>query len=369
MTTTTKCPHCGKAIEISEALKHEVEENVKAAAIEQALKEAQQKADAKFESELKKLQKEAEEEKERNRNLLKQLEELNDQLRQLRRKDEERDLEMKKALAAEEEKIRSEEAKRAQAEQELKFAEYEKKLADTKKALTEAQNKAAQGSQQTQGEVLELELEEILKKEFPNDTISEVPKGIRGADVVQEVRDKNSRLCGKILWESKNAKWTDSWITKLRDDQREAKADVAILISKNLPDDIKNFAIKKGIWITDRKSVLGLTTAIRMQLYKVFIERKSAEGKNEKVEILYKYFTSNEFTHRIEAIIDSFNSIRDEIEVERRWFNRKWERQEKAIRKALDQTSGMYGSLQEVVGPNLPEIKSLELPGEQTMLK
>lgn len=366
---TTKCPHCGKQIEISEALKHEVEENVKAAAVQEALKEAQKKADEKFESELKRFQKEANEERERNQKLLKQLEDLNDQLRQLRRKDEERDLEMKKRLAVEEEKIREESLKKAAAEQELKFAEYQKKIADMERSLAEAQRKAQQGSQQTQGEVLELELEDFLKKEFPNDTISEVPKGIRGADVVQEVRDKVGRICGKILWESKNAKWSDSWIAKLREDQRAAKADVAILISKNLPNDIENFAVKKGIWITNRESILGLTSAIRLQLYKVFITKKGAEGKNEKVEMLYKYFTSHEFTQRVEAIVESFATMKEEIEIERRWFTRKWERQEKAIRKALDQTSGMYGSLQEVVGPNLPEIKSLELPGKQTMLK
>ncbi|OGD57383.1 hypothetical protein A3I57_02110 [Candidatus Beckwithbacteria bacterium RIFCSPLOWO2_02_FULL_47_23] len=354
MLTTIKCKYCGKELEISEALQHEIQEE----AVKGARKEAQAEALVK----LKALEKEKDEEKERNGKLLKQLEDLTDEVRSLRRKDEERELEMKKRLSQEEGKIKEELAKKFADEHELKDQEKNKVINDLKKALEAAQRKAEQGSQQTQGEVLELELEALLKKEFPDDGISEVKKGQRGADVIQTVIDKNGQACGLILWESKNAQWHEGWLKKLREDQRAAKAHLAVLVATDHP---KNYGLSKyinNVWVVDRKAILILATALRFDLIHVNHERLMNVGKNEKMEVLYQYITGNEFTHRIEAIVESFTNLQSDIEREKRWFSIKWARQEKEIRKVIDSTHGIYGELQAVSGRALQTIKQLEGP-------
>jgi hypothetical protein len=331
-----------------------------------ATKQAEEKVKSQFAFELRKIEEEAKEEKSRSHQLEEQILELTKDLRKTRQEASEQKLSLDKKLAEEEDKIRNEARKQAEEEQHLKILEKDKQLQDALKKNDELRQKLSQGSQQTQGEVLEIEIEEILKKEFPQDSIKEVPKGIRGADVVQEVRDKYGRVCGTILWESKNAKWNHNWIQKLKDDQRVAKSDMAVLISVNLPPDISQFAFKGGIWITNKQSFLSLASALRINLYQVFITKLSAESKNERVEVLYNYLTSPEFVHRVESIFETFNSIKKEIDQERRYFTTKWARQEKLLQNAMDQTTGMYGSLQSVTGSALPEIKSFELPSGDT---
>jgi len=373
MNNTIKCKYCGREIEISEALQHKIEEQ--ALAVERARhkkelsdvrKQAEQAAltrlQKEFEIRFKNLQKEKEEERERNRKLLKQLEELNEELRILRRKDEERELEMKRKLVEEEEKIRQEATKKAQEEQELKLKERDLKIRQLMKALEEAKRKAAQGSQQIQGEALELELEEILKKEFPTDEIIEIKKGQRGADVLQKVIDRKGRSCGTILWESKNAQWNEAWLAKLREDQRQAKAQLSVLVVANPPESVKTFTYRNGVWIVRRKFVVGLALALRFNLVSLYYEKLASVGKNEKMEILYQYLTGVEFKHRIEAIVESFTNLQADIEREKRYFHTKWARQEKEIRKIVDNTHGMYGDLQAVTDRALQPIKQLELP-------
>ena len=211
MTNNIKCPHCGKSFEANEALTHQIEEQV-LASISQ------------------KHQEEIQEEKDRNKKLSMQLDELLDETRKLKRKDEDRETEMKKRLYEAEEAIRDEVRRKTEDEFHLKDIEKDKVISDLKNSLVEMKKRAEQGSQQTQGESLELELEQKLRAEFPMDIISEVKKGQRGADISQVVVDKLGHKCGTILWESKNAKWTDGWVAKLKEDQRQAKADIAVLV-------------------------------------------------------------------------------------------------------------------------------------------
>lgn len=351
---TIKCKYCGRELEISEALTHQIEEK--------AGVELKKKLSWEFEEKLRALKKEKDEEKDRNTRLLKQLEDLTDQIRQLRRKDEERELEMKKQLAREEGKIKEELNKKFSEDHELKDREKEKVINDLKLALQAAQRKAEQGSQQTQGEVLELELEALLKKEFPEDEINEVKKGQRGADVVQTVVDKRGQACGLILWESKNAKWQEPWLKKLREDQREAKANLAVLVATDHPKDIGLFKFQDNVWIVDRKAVVNLAIALRFDLIHVNHERLMNVGKNEKMEVLYEYLTGTEFKHRVEAIAEAFTNLQTDIEKEKRYFSVKWAKQEKEIRKIVDSTHGMYGELQAVSGRALEPIKQLEAP-------
>ena len=346
MDNTIKCSNCGAEIEISEALKHQLEESVRV----EERKKAKEEAD-----------REVEEERARNRKLTLQIDELLGEVRKLRQKDEEREIEMKKKILDEEERIKEDARKKFEEDHKLTDLEKDKKLQEALVQIEDLKAKIQKGSQQTQGEVLEIEIEERLRKEFPGDKISEVKKGQRGADVTHEVYDKLGRRCGLILWESKNAEWSNQWISKLREDQRQAKADLSVLVSVNLPDGVEGFAYRDGVWIASWKNFVPLAWALRYNLVSLHHERAGSEGKDEKMKILYDYLTGAEFKNRVEGIVDAFTNLQEELEKEKRYFNTKWARQEKEIRRVIDHTHGMYGDLQGVIGKSLPEIKSLEL--------
>ncbi len=382
MTTQIKCPHCNNLFEPSDAFKHELEgklikemqgkhiEELERLKVEKErlVKENEKEienltkkvAETATEEAERKFGKELEEERARSKKFSKQLEELLDQMRELKRKDGERDIEMKKKLLEEEDKIRKDTQEKVMEEHQLKDKEKEKVIHDLQKALEDAQRKAQQGSQQTQGEVLELEIEELLRREFPTDSIEEVKKGQRGADISQKVIDRLGRSCGTILWESKNAKWSNEWIGKLKDDQRAAHASLAVLVVTDPPENLDGFKFRDGIWIVIRKMIVPLAIALRFDLVRVNQERLANIGKNEKTEILYQYITSTEFKHRVEAITDVFDSLQMDLEKEQKWFENKWAKQKMLIRKVLDNTHGMYGDLQGVVGKSLPDLKMLE---------
>lgn len=370
---TITCKKCGSEIEISEALTHQIEEqvlasiNVKhkeelAAARKEAEELVNKKVEEQFAMKMKALSKENEEEKERNKKLTGQLDELLEQMRELKRKDGDREIEMKKKLMEEEEKIRQNAVKQTTEEFRLKDMEKDKKLTDALKQIEELKTKMQQGSQQTQGEVLELELEKVLKREFPTDNLIEVKKGERGADIIHEIVDKLGRKCGTILWETKNAKWAAEWISKLKEDQRNKRADLAVLVTINKPENLDSFTYKDGVWLTTWEAVVPLAFALRFNIISVYHEKSSSEGRKEKMDIMYQYLMGVEFRHRVEAIVEGFSNMQQELEREKRWFSAKWSRQEKEIRKVLDNTHGMYGDLQGIIGRSLPDIKTLELP-------
>ncbi len=370
---TIKCKNCGQEIEVSEALEHQISEQVLQAErakhqkdLEDTRKRAEEtitaKVKADFESAVKRLQEAESDEKERNKKLQEQLGDLTKELRKARQEKDDAKLEMQRKLAEEEEKIRQDARKKSDEEHQLKDAEKDKKLQDALKMNDELKRKLEQGSQQGQGEVMELELEQTLRREFPEDRIAEVKKGERGADISQTVIDKLGRECGTILWESKNAHWSEAWLKKLREDQRAAGAQLAVLVVANPPEDIETFVYREKVWITTIQSARGLAMALRFDLIHINVEKLANVGKNEKMEVLYQYLRSIEFTHRIEAIVEAFNNLQGDIEKEKRWFNLKWSRQEKELRKIIDNTHGMYGELQAVTGRELQEIKPLELP-------
>jgi len=361
MKNTIKCPYCHKEFEPTDALKHQIEEQV-STSLEAKHKIDLEEVKRKSEEEVSiRVGKDLDSEKLRNKKLIGQIDELLGEVRKLREKDEDREIEMKKKLMEEEEKIKTDARQKAEDEHKLKDLEKDKKIQDILKANEELTKKLEQGSQQTQGETLELEIESKLRSEFPTDKILEVKKGQRGADVSQEVIDKLGRNCGIILWESKNAEWSNGWISKLKEDQRQAKADLAVLVSVNLPEGVESFVYRDGIWIVSWKHFIPLSWSLRFNLVSLYHERQASEGKDEKMKILYQYLTGTEFKNRVEGIVDAFSNLQEELEKEKRYFNVKWARQEKEIRKVVDHTHGMYGDLQAVIGKSLPEIKSLEL--------
>lgn len=271
------------------------------------------------------------------------------------------ELEKQRQFDEERKKIFEEAGRKATEEQRYTIAQLKKQLTDATKAKDDLARKLEQGSQQTQGEVLELELEEILKAEFPYDEIVPVPKGVSGADVIQKVIDRSGRPCGQIVWESKNAQaWKNEWIQKLKDNQRAVKADLAVIVSVVLPDDVKGFTFRDGVWICDIKLAVALASALRMNLESLTREKAMSVGKNEKVEILYAYLTGVEFNQRVEAIVEVFFKMDEGLKKERMAYEKIWSEREKQIKKVLTNTVGMYGDLSGLV--TLPQIKMLELP-------
>lgn len=390
MSTQIKCPYCNKSFEPTDAYKHELEEKLlketqlqhqkevgrlkrekqeiaesKEKEIEEAKRktaetvrqEIEVKIRKELESKIAVTQEEAQAREKQNKELQEQVKGMFKQMRELKDEKDKLSIEYEKKLLEGQDKIKQAAKKEAQDELSLRIAEKDKKLQDAEKQILKLQQKIQQGSQQLQGEVMELALEDLLSSEFPVDEIKPVPKGIRGGDVIQVVKDQRDRKCGTILWESKNAKWSKVWVEKLKEDQRTVNAQVAILVSVNLPEDIKGFGQRDGVWITNRESLISLTYAIRSNIIQVSHARAMGVDKDEKMEVLYQYITSTEFKHRVEAIVEAFTNLQNDMETEKRWFNRKWARQEKEIRKVIDNTQGLYGNLQGITGRALPQIE------------
>lgn len=369
---TIICPHCGKEVEISQALEHQLKAQLTTQledkhkkelddAREKALAESSKKVSEEFELQLKRLEEDKKAQEERNKTLNEQLSKLFEELRAAKKEKDEAKLEMQKKLAEEEEKIRADATKKSEEETHLKILEKDKQLQDAIKANEELRRKLHQGSQQTQGEVFEQEFEEILRREFPNDQIVEVAKGTRGGDIIQEVWDRNGNMCGKILWELKNTKtWSEQWVDKLKGDQREATADWAVLISEAVPTNVDSARYYKNVWVTKRDFVIGLACALRMNLIQLEMAKRASDGKKDKMDILYNYLAGTEFRLRVEAIVESFTNMQVEIEKEKRYFANKWSRDEKNIRQVIDNTYGMHGDLKGIMGNILPQIKGLE---------
>ena len=373
MNNIIKCTHCGRDIEINKALKHQYESEVLDEvnakhkqelehAKQQAVEESGKKVREQFELQLKNAREEAQENSERNKQLIEQITQLTKEMRQLRVEKDEVNLKMEKELVQKEDQIRQDAQKKAEEESHTKIAAKDKQLADTLKELEDARRKLQQGSQQTQGEVFELEFEELLTRQYPNDKILPVGKGIRGGDVLQEVWDSNGNFAGKILWELKNTKtWQEPWMDKLKVDQRAATADEAVLISEVLPSDMKYAGFRKGLWVTQQSFVIPLADTMRAKLIQLQIVKNSVQGKNEKMEFLYSYLSGTEFKHRVEAIVEAFTNMQSEIEKEKRYFANKWARDEKNIRQVIDSTYGMHGDFKGIIGGGLAQIKGLEL--------
>lgn len=358
MPNLVTCPSCGHQFSPDEVLTHELEEQIRAKLgkeIAATLKKETEKDLLAKEEELKALKKLVEQANEQELKLLREKREIEDKGKRL-------ELEIERKMNEEREKVRLEAEKTFAEKNRYKLDEYEKKLRDMGKALEEAQRKGSQGSQQAQGEVMELDVEAVLRAEFPTDSVSEVKKGVRGADVLQTIIDKRGKDCGTILWESKNATWSQGWIAKLKEDGRASHAHLYALVTMHAPDEIKSFSYLDGVWVVRREHLVALATALRYNLISLSFEQSKNEGRREKSEVLYQYVTSHEFRGRIEAIVEAFSSMQEELEREKRWFNSKWSRQEKQIRAVIDNTGGMYADMQGYVGKALPTLSHLELP-------
>jgi hypothetical protein len=251
---------------------------------------------------------------------------------------------------------------RADEDARLRMAETDKVIGDMTRQVEEMKRKMEQGSQQLQGEVQELELEAFLRARFPRDTIEPVAKGEHGGDALHRVLGPLGQACGTILWESKRTKnWSDGWLVKLRDDQRAAKAEIAILVSQALPREVETFDQIDGVWVTSPRCAIPLALALRHSLTELAAARQAGEGQQTKMEMVYQYLTGPRFRQRIQAIVEKFGDMQEDLEKERRAMTRQWAKREEQIRSAIDATAGMYGDLQGIAGRTLQQIEGLDV--------
>ncbi len=259
--------------------------------------------------------------------------------------------------------IEDEAKRKAEEDHHVKDQEKEGVINSLRVQIGDLERRANQGSQQMQGEVAEFSLETVLRTNFPFDQIEAVAQGIKGADVLQRVRSAAGHDCGTLVWESKNTKaWNDSWLSKLKDDQRAIRAEIAILVSTALPSNITHFGNMEGVWVTDIRYAVGLATVLREGLIQVTTTRRATEGKNEKMEMLYGYLSGPDFKQRVEAIVESFVTMQHDLEREKRAMETAWSKREKQIQRVIRSIAGMYGDMQGIVGATLPIIEHLELP-------
>ena len=288
------------------------------------------------------------------------------EIEQLKRQTAEREAEIKaqaeqaltQQLQAEANKIRQQVAEQS----ELKLKQKEEQLEQLKRQLQEAQRKAEQGSMQLQGEVQELAIETWLKEKFPLDHIDEIKKGQRGADCIQIVNTREKLNCGKIYYESKRTKeFQKSWLEKFKADMRDVNADIGVLVTEAMPPDMQRMGLVEGIWVCRYEEFKGLSAVLRESIINLSHAVQAQENKTDKMGVLYQYLISQEFKLQMEAIVEGFTNLQQDLDAEKRAMQRIWKQREKQIEKVLDNTIGMYGSIRGIAGQAIAPIPALEL--------
>jgi hypothetical protein len=394
-----KCPNCGHIIPLTDLLSHQIAERTReemraevltqqeditareqrlkkselvaertiadrvAVATRQATATAEEAARSAVSAEVESLRQQAASADKQRREAQASELALRNRARELEEREQSLELEVARKLDTARADLTSEITDRLDNERRLKDAEKDKRLSDALTTVETLQRRLEQGSQQTQGEVLELEIEKTLAATFPLDRIEPVPKGVTGADVLHCVLDRSGAQAGSIIWEIKRTKaWKDEWLPKLKSDQRTAKADIAIIVSTTMPDAVKTFAHVEGVWIVSLDHAMALAAACRLQLMEVAQVRASSVGKKEKMEVIYDYLSGPGFRQRVEAIVEAFTEMQVDIAEERRVAERRWSKREKQVMQVISSTSGMYGDLQGLIGASLPDIKLLSAP-------
>ena len=259
--------------------------------------------------------------------------------------------------------VRTQAKKEAEDEQKLKVMEKEQTIAAMQRQIEDLKRRAEQGSQQLQGEVQELEIENLLRSKFPFDAIEPVPKGEFGGDVLHRVVGAGGQAGGAILWEVKRTKnWSDGWLAKLRDDQRTAKAEIAVIVSQVLPKGVETFEMVEGVWVTHPRAALPVAMILRQSLLELALARQATEGQQTKTEMVYQYLTGPRFRQRVEAIVEAFSTMQEDLDKERKAIMKQWAKREEQIERVMGATVGMYGDLQGIAGKSLQEIDGLDFP-------
>jgi Uncharacterized protein conserved in bacteria len=270
------------------------------------------------------------------------------------------DLTVEKRVSEGLEAVRGKARQEAEESLRLKVVEKDQMIASMQQKIAELKQRAEQGSQQLQGEAQELDLENTLRQRFAFDTIDPVPKGEFGGDVLHTVLSQSGQVAGRILWESKRTRnWSEGWLEKLRNDQRAAKADVAILVSQALPKEIETFDVREGVWVTGPRTALAVANLLRTSILQVHQTRLAGEGLQGKAELVYQYLTGPHFRHRVSAIREAFDAMQDDLDRERKLIQKQWAKRQAQIDRMVAGMTGMYGDLQGIAGAQLPEIEGM----------
>jgi hypothetical protein len=245
----------------------------------------------------------------------------------------------------------------------LREAEWRKKIDDAQKANEDLKRKLEQGSQQLQGEVLELEIEDLLSAAFPFDGIEPVKKGARGADVIQTVRLRSGAVCGRVVWETKRAEnWSNAWVPKLKDDQQAAGGELAVLVSTAFPAGISEpMVMYEGVWLVRPDLVRALAEALRTVLIESQRQKAISAGKGESMEAMYNYITSAQFAQKIRAVVDAYQQMRDDLDREKSAMQRLWKKREGQLERITSNMLGICGELQGVSEEALPQLDDIGL--------
>lgn len=366
-STDIKCPHCGQSFSVDQALSSHLQEQLEKEfqdKLADASKRSAQEATAKFQKELgyltEKLEQKEKQLDEANKIELKVRQEkelLEDQKRQF-------ELDKQRQLDQERELIRQKAQSEILDSFKLKEKEKDKIIDDLKNSLEDAQRKASQGSQQLQGEVAELDVEDTLKSQFPFDVIEPVAKGVHGADISQTVRTNMGNVCGVILWETKRTKaWKDEWLGKLKEDLRATKANVPIIITNTLPKEIQGgLGLLENVWVCSFQYFQPLAELVRQKLIAVAREKYIAADRGTKAESLYQYIVSHEFTQQVESIIEIYHDLQEQTNKERTYFEKLWKYREVQSQRLFKATAGVVGAIQGQIGSAMPTIKGMDLP-------
>lgn len=349
------CPSCNVSFELTEALRGQLTQELET--------EIKIKIEKEKEEAIKDINNELNETKLKLKEMAKEELALRDKARQLESDKENFELTLARKIDEERAKIAMDVSEKYKTEFRLRELEKDKKISDLMDALEAAQKKALQGSQQLQGEVLELDLETTLIENFPSDLITPVAKGIKGADIAQTVKSPMGNGCGVILWEIKRTKaWNDEWVLKLKDDLRSSKADIPVIVTTTFPKGIVgHMGQYEGVWVVSAALVVPLATLLRKSLLDVARQKAITQSKSDRASMLYDYITGVEFRSQIEAMVEAYTQMRDDLSRERIAFEKIWKTRESQLNRLMQSTVGIYGGVQGLVGNQMAQIKGVDL--------
>lgn len=362
--TTIECHHCGTTIAISDVLRGQMRQELAAEqqqAIRAATARAEQHAQERLQHELQAMQQQLNSSEQRVAAANKAELTLRQEKAELEARARDMELEIQRRLDSARQQLEHSLRNQIAEEQDLKLKQKDQQITNLLKDLENAKRRSELGSQELQGEVLEQDMQTTLQHTFPHDRIQPVPKGMRGADIIQTVINSQLQECGAIIWESKNTKaWQPAWLDKLKDDQRTAGAAIAVLVSVVVPEQIRGFGRIDGIWVSDLKSWPALAAVLREQLIQVSYAHAANQGLDAKMELLWRYLAGDEFRQRVETIIEAFDTMQTQISKERRAMDKHWNEREKQLQRVISSTTGMYGALQGIIGKAMPVVAALE---------
>ena len=380
MNDAVVCPHCKKPFEISDAIRRQIEGELARAKTEQTetirkeydvlaeskIKDAVQTAVAEAQQatafEAEKLRRQAESSKKSERQKSEQISSLLDELSRANQARDDARLAARKELLEREKGIREEAAEKASEDFYTQLREKDETINRLHEQLTTAKRVAEQGSQQLQGEILELDMEDTLRRNFSCDTIEEVKKGERGSDIRQTVNEPFYPNCGVILWECKNAKaYQASWLGKLKDELAAEKAQFGVIVFNPADGGGDGFEqLSDNVWRVKPRFAAILATLLREICVKVCVANRNAEGKDVKIEMIYNYLTGGEFSGRIRYIIESYDEMAKQLDDDKKQAQKRWAAQEKILQKVTSSLYGMSGDLQGIAGQEIIALPAME---------